>query len=215
MQKTIYARKKYAIIFAYCIYSTDTKLMQTMPPQSLKDLRELTSRVASGTSDVRLGAATLATLNNMISSPATTAISTTSVIAKANQVNPSTLTRLAYALGYSKFSQLQRVFRDHVEQNAHFYTTRVNRLISNPHSQPNSLFNAIVAQESANVASLAGDIDEDKLKQAIDLIISTRKVRFHGRRQFFSLAAFFSYGLGLIRERVDILQDDVHGISHH
>src|SRR5690606_30222236 len=46
------------------------------------------------------------------------------------------------------------------------------------------------------------------------LLREAREVRIHGLRQFYSLATFFSYGLGLIRDRVSILGEAGHGVAH-
>lgn len=163
-----------------------------------------------------MGAASIEALKYMIENPALTAISSMTKLAENNKVNPSTLTRMAHALGYDKFSDFQRLFRDHIEKYAHFYTMRANRLISPPLIDPDtdSVFNTIILEEANNVSTLAQSGETETHQKIVSLFINARKIRFYGRRQFFSLAAFYSYCLGLIRERVDIMQDDVHGISH-
>ncbi len=190
--------------------------MNKLPPQTLDDLRELLISVDQGSSSLRLGNATTKTLKNMLSSPANTAISTMSSIAAANAVNPSTLTRMAHTLGYRKFSELHKLFKDHFEAGSRFYSDKVNKLIESERqaNKPSQIFDQVVSKEKDNVASLNANISRQACQEVVDLLINARKVRFHGRRQFYCLAAFYSYCLGLIREHVDILQDDVHGISH-
>ena len=185
-------------------------------PNTFNELRKLLVQIETGSASFRLGAASIETLKYMVDNPAYTAVSTMTNIAKMNKVNPSTLTRLAYTLGYDKFSNFQRLFRDYVEENAHFYTTRANRLIHPPTVEPrnDTVFNTVVKEEAKNIVSLSGDEQVAVHQAIVDLLVSARKVRFYGRRQFFSLAVFYSYCLGLIRERVDIMQDDVHGLSH-
>ena len=188
--------------------------MAILTPKTFDELRELLIALEHGDSSLRLGNATVKTLKNMLSSPANTAISTMSNIAKANDVNPSTLTRMAHTLGYKKFSHLQKIFKDHFEGGTHFYTDKVNKLISGKQDKHIPIFDDIVLRETDNVASLSTNISRHANQEVVNLLIQARKVRFYGRRQFYSLAAFYSYCLGLIREHVDILQDDVHGISH-
>lgn len=185
-------------------------------PATFKELKKQLFQIDAKSSSVRLGAASVKTLKYMIENPANTAVSTMTSIAKANNVNPSTLTRLAYTLGYDKFSAFQQVFRNYVEEHAHFYTMRANRLIHLPSIDPqsDSIFNIVVQEEAKNIVSLADSKQTKTHQKIVDLFINARKVRFYGRRQFFSLATFYSYCLGLIRERVDMMQDDVHGISH-
>ncbi len=185
-------------------------------PDTFNELRKLLVQIETGSASFRLGAASIETLKYMVENPAYTAVSTMTNIAKMNEVNPSTLTRLAYTLGYDKFSNFQRLFRDYVEENAHFYTTRANRLIHPPTVEPrnDTIFNTVVKEEAKNIVSLSTDEQVEAHQAIVNLLVNARKVRFYGRRQFFSLAVFYSYCLGLIRERVDIMQDDVHGLSH-
>ena len=185
-------------------------------PNNYNELRKLLIQIEANSAKFRLGTASIETLKYMVDNPAYTAVSTMTSIAKANNVNPSTLTRLAYSLGYNKFSNFQRLFRDYVEENAHFYTARANRLVHPPTVDPqhDSLFDTVIKEEAKNIVSLLHDERSDHYQNIVNLLANSRKVRFYGRRQFFSLAVFYSYCLGLIRERVDIMQDDVHGLSH-
>ena len=185
-------------------------------PNNFNELKQLLAEMEAGKASVRLGTASIATLQYMIENPAYTAVSTMSSIAHARQVNPSTLTRLAHALGYKKFSDFQRLFRDYIEAHAHYYTTRANRLMELPRleSRNESLFDTVITEEANNIASLLAG-EKIKIHQDIvNMLVRARKVRFYGRRQFSSLAIFYSYCLGLIRERVDVMRDDIHGSSH-
>ncbi len=185
-------------------------------PATFNELKKLLIQIETRSSSFQLGATSIKILMYMIENPAYTAVSTMTSIAKINNVNPSTLTRLAYTLGYNKFSSLQRLFRDYIEENAHFYTKRANRLIQTPiiDQESDSIFDTIIKEEAKNIVSLIHDEQSKMHQDIVNLLVKARKVRFYGRRQFFSLAVFYSYCLGLIRERVDIMQDDVHGLSH-
>lgn len=192
--------------------------MPAAPPQTLAELRQLTTDIENRHSLIRLGGTALVTLKSMLNEPANTAVSTITSLAAAHDINPSTLTRLAQNLGYQKFSNLQKVFRDHVEGNAHFYTRRVDRLLDEAeHRAPSDsdhLFNDIVEEEIANIASLTANLNPQAAQRIILLFARARKIRFHGRRQFYSLACFYVYTLGLIRDNVGTLQNEVDGISY-
>jgi len=185
-------------------------------PSTLNQLRILFAQIEAKETTIHLGATSIKILKYMIENPAYSAVSTMTSIAKVNGVNASTLTRLAYALGFDKFSRFQRLFRDYVEENAHFYTIRANRLIhpSQIISAKTSLFDTVINEEAKNIVSLIDDNQSETRHDIVELLIQARKVRFYGRRQFFSLSVFCAYCLGLIRENVDIMQDDVHGLSH-
>lgn len=209
--------KKYCIIGAQsCRTNGGISLNTATTPEDYQALKALLEQIRSGTAPVRLGNASTRTLQHMVDNPARTAVSTMTSIAQATQVNPSTLTRLAYALGFRKFTGLQALFRDYIEANAHFYTQRINRLIQLP-SRDNageSIFNRVLREEAENIIALVSAESETVLNAIVDKLATARKVRFYGRRQFYSLAAFYCYCLGLIRENVDTMQDELHGLSH-
>lgn len=185
-------------------------------PENFIELKQLVFELENGSTSTHLGSASIRALKYMVDNPAYTAVSTMTAIARANNVNPSTLTRLAYTLGFDKFSKFQRLFRGYVEENAHFYTARATRLVQLPplDMQRDSVFNTVIKEEAKNIVSLLTSEQSEMHENIVERLVRARKVRFYGRRQFFSLAVFYSYCLGLIRERVDIMQDDVHGTSH-
>lgn len=185
-------------------------------PQNFDQLQQLLALIEARSAPVRPGAASLRSLRFMIDNPAYCAVSTMTDIARKNAVNPSTLTRLAYTLGFPRFSALQNLFREHIEQQTHFYTTRATRLIEPTASGPesSSLFDTVIHEEAKNVVSLASGSNRETQDEIVNMLVTARKVRFYGRRQFFSLAVFFAYCLGLIREGVDTMRDDIHETSH-
>ncbi len=201
-----------------CIEWRETTLDAVNAPENFQSLRTLIKQIRAGAAPIRLGVASTRALQHMVDNPASTAVSTMTSIAHNNRVNPSTLTRLAYALGFEKFTDLQALFREYIEENAHFYTHRVNRLISLPRSgsdsDADSVFDRVIREEAENILSLLSTTHQSPLEAIVEKLSTARKVRFYGRRQFYSLAVFYSYCLGLIRERVDIMQDDIHGLSH-
>lgn len=185
-------------------------------PTTLRELSSLLMLVKTNSSRLRLGASSKQILQYMLDNPAYTAVTTMTRIAKKNHINPSTLTRLAHNLGFDKFSDFQQLFKTYFEENAHFYTRRANRLLDTAPklNQSRELFETVINEEVGNLRSLTLLKDTETNQAIVNLFVKARKIRFYGRRQFFSLATFYAYCLGLIRERVDIMQDDVHGASH-
>jgi len=183
----------------------------------LRSLKELLSKIRSGTSTITLGTRAFNVLARLIDEPQMTAVSSITDLARILEVNASTLTRLAKRLGYRGFNELQSVFRRHiVDSGASYYSRQVDQLIHPAADTDHALdvFNQVVEDELENLRKLRNGIDVSLLSEAAMLLKNARKVRVHGLRQFYSLANFFTYGLGLIRDRVSGLGDAGHGVAH-
>ncbi len=164
-----------------------------------------------------LGPRAFQTLAQLVDEPRMSAVSSITDLADKLGVNPSTLTRLSKKLDFAGFSDLQSVFRRHVAGlDNTYYSRQVDQLIQPGEVGDKALnvFLKVVEDESANLRKLVSDVNPALLSQASGMLSSARKVRIHGLRQFYSLANFFSYGLGLIRNRVSILGEAGHGVAH-
>ena len=187
------------------------------PAKDLDELQYLLGRIKQRKSSIKLGRRSFSTLTGMIDNPRHTALSSISEIAREMNVNASTLTRLSKRLGYSGFSEFQNVFREHISQEPNFYSDKLNRLLSdeNPDEYKNlSLIANVAHDETSNISVMLKNIQPQTLDAITEKISNAKSVRIHGLRQFFSLACFLSYGLGMIRDNVDVLGDSGHGVVH-
>ncbi len=155
----------------------------------------------------------------MVDEPSQSAVSSISVLANRFGVNPSTLTRLSKRLGYAGFNELQSVFRGYVSGDTRsWYSRRVGALVASEADAVDDPTLAVllraVRDESSNLTRLAEGIDTLDVHTASELMCHSRNLRVHGLRQFYSLANFLSYGLGLIRDGVSMLGDGGHGVAH-
>lgn len=187
-------------------------------PESLGDLNNLVTDIDAGNRAIRIGPTALRTLRSLLESPAKTAVSSISELASIHEVNPSTLSRLSTTLGFSGFSAFQKLFRDHIDYNSNYYSSRASRLISGYRSadEGNQAMVDVVSDELRNIDAMAEKLDDRTLSRTADLVIAAQKVGMFGRRQFFSLAAFMAYALGLIRQDVELLQpipDTAHSLN--
>ena len=131
-------------------------------------------------------------------------------------MNASTLTRLAKRLGYSGFSEFQWVFRRHLTEYSEYYNERVGKLAEAEDISVEglALINQIANEESVNISNLIKNIDPIALEQSATMLAGSQCVRIHGLRQYYSVACFISYCLGMIRDQVGVLGDSGHGIAH-
>ncbi len=187
-------------------------------PRTVEQLRELALAIGRGDAPVSLGGKAHAVLARLVERPEEVAFRSISELAEILGVNPSTLTRLATRLGYTGFADFQGVFRENLSQNSrHFYTRQAHRLLDPVDTAPpgNELSVVVqLAQESINnVEGFLSQLDAADLAGATRLLAHARRVRIHGLRQIHSLASFLTYGLGMIRADVSLLDGPGLGVA--
>lgn len=181
-----------------------------MPPQTLDQLTELLMAISQGSATVRLGPKAHDVLARLVAQPERVAVSTISELANLMEVNASTLTRLAKSLGYNGFNDFQAVFRQPLaEGGADFYSQQADKLLrAQADSAELDSFQRIVNESMQNLQQCLRQLDGQQLGNAARLLAEAPRVRVYAERQFFSLAGFLRYGLGMIRPGVVQLQPD-------
>jgi DNA-binding MurR/RpiR family transcriptional regulator len=178
-------------------------------------LASLLIDIKSNKTQLKLGSRALSVLDGMIESPNQSALYSISHLAKTFEVNPSTLTRLAKTLGFSKFSEFQNVFRNFTANTDSFYSKRADELFKGDSGHDGlDLAAKIANDENINIATMLGNINAKTLDGAVDALHQANRIRAHGLRQSYPIADYLSYGLGLIRKNVSVLSVAEHGIVH-
>lgn len=185
------------------------------PPASLEELHEHLAGAGAGRGDARLGRRSTEVLAGMLAAPRQAAVYTISELGTAFGVHPSTLTRLAKALGYRGFSEFQAVFRRHVAGTGHFYSEQASQLREVTGNQHDSLalFSRIARDERANIQGMLNNLDAATVQAVARRLAAAQRVRVLGLRQSYSLAGYLSYGLGMLRDDVAVLSPE-HGLAH-
>lgn len=187
-----------------------------LAPRSIEALRELAMRVGRDGGGLALGGKAHKVLARLVERPEEVAVRTITELATTLGVNASTLTRLATRLGYTGFVDFQTVFRDGLAQrHRHFYSQQAERLVSGAAVRPDAAapgrseeMNTVIqlARESIdNVEGFLAQLGADDLRRAAQLLAKAPRVRIHGLRQFGALASFLTYGLGMVRADVGLL----------
>lgn len=187
-------------------------------PRSIEALRELAVAIGRGEAPVSLGSKAHAVFARLVAQPEAVAFRTITELSDDFGVNPSTLTRLATRLGFSGFADFQAVFRDSLSRNSrHFYTQQAHRLMDRPLARETTAEMDVVvklAQESINnVEGFLSQLEPDELRSAAQRLATARRVRVHGLRQIHSLASFLTYGLGMVRADVSLLDGPGLGVA--
>lgn len=195
--------------------SETTNIEQQTAPTSLEQLGALLNDIKSGDSHLKLGPSALRVLVGMINNPNQSALYSISHLAKTFSVNPSTLTRLAKALGFSGFSVFQDIFRNYTANTDSFYSSRADELVKGEFNHKGlDLAAKIANDENNNIVNMLSNINAETLDAVVETIYKAHRIRTHGLRQSYPIANYLSYGLGLIRKNVSVLSIAEHGIVH-
>ena len=171
---------------------------QTPKPTSLDGLRELIAR-DSGRLTPRMRDAARHALEH----PKDMALSTIATIAAAADMAPSAFVRMAKALGFDGFSDLQRLFlaplQDAIrptfrERIRHFGGEQA---LDNP-ADPAEVLHAFSRANIVSLQHLAADAGALPLRQAIALIRGARMVYVLGLRRSYAVAAYLAYALNRV-----------------
>jgi DNA-binding MurR/RpiR family transcriptional regulator len=142
------------------------------------------------------------------------ALNTTATIAADLEIQPSTLIRFAKELGYSGFSDLQRVFRQRLIEGE---PTVRERVYSEETARPGplnvrDLLQTCVAAHVAALNDLLTHCDADSLARAVDMLRQARHVYIAGLRRSRPIAAYLAYALTR-SERASSLLDFAGGMA--
>jgi len=137
------------------------------------------------------------------------ALETLSVMARESQLTPSIFVRLAKAMGFDGFSDMQKLFRAPLHE---AYPTSLSERISHIQGDEvvrdpadiGAMGQSFCRANSASLAHLGGRLGELPLNAAIDRIMAARTVHIIGIDRSFPVAAYFSYALR--RARVQAIQ---------
>ncbi|MCR4266344.1 MurR/RpiR family transcriptional regulator [Nitratireductor sp. ZSWI3] len=178
------------------------------PPRSIDELRDLVVSIRRQQSDILLGDKALDALAKLVDAPERAAVRTISELGELLSVNASTLTRLAKKLGFAGFSDFQSVFRAEIaDDERYFYSRQAGRLLSTVPTgvEEVGVFERLARETAANVDGFMGQLDAGALHEAASLLAGAPRVRVHGVRQFHAFASFLTYGLGMLRSDVALL----------
>ena len=192
------------------------KTSEAQVPRTLEELRELALHIARNEASVSLGAKAHSVLAKLVDMPEQAAVRSISELAQTLNVNASTLTRLAKRLGFDGFSDFQSVFRNAIADNSrNFYSRQVGRLLATDTEplEETAVFDKLAHETAANMQGFISQLDPATLHSAARALAHAKRVRIHGVRQFHALASFLTYGLGMLRSDVSLLNAPQLGIA--
>ncbi len=141
------------------------------------------------------------------------AVSTISELSSAAGVQPSAFMRFCQLMGYSGYSQMQRMFRETYAQRWPDYATRLENLRASGDGTPTALLAEFVEAGRSSLENLANSTDAKTLETAVSLLADAPMIHIIGLSRAFPVATYFAYAL----EKMDvpaILHDKTGNLSH-
>ena len=190
--------------------------MESRAPINLEELRQLYIKIRNGEHATRLTDRTLAVLKHMLDEPSETAAKSISEIARENDINISSITRLAQKLGFEGFPSLKDLFRSNLKQRKSFYSEQVKKFLQKGHVGHNgktSLLERVIQDEWSNVMLMTDAFDEERFTTIIKLMADADRILIVGLRSSYPLAHYLGFYLKMIRDRVTLLGQAGHTLA--
>jgi DNA-binding MurR/RpiR family transcriptional regulator len=178
------------------------------PPATIAEFRERLAAVTD-TLPRRLQACATHVAANMDR----IAVSTVAELATRAGVAPSAFMRFCQILGFSGFSEMQRLFRDSYAPPWPDYATRLENLKSAGPGTPGALVAEFVEAGHLSLESLAKSLDEAALAQSVATLTAADTIHIIGSRRAYPVAAYLAY----VFEKMQvpcILHDGVGRLDH-
>lgn len=185
-------------------------------PKSLEELRHLYIKIRNGEHATRLTDRTLAVLKRMLDEPNETATKSISEIARENDINISSITRLAQKLGFDGFPSLKDLFRSNLKQRKSFYSEQAIKFLQKGyagHDGKTSLLERVIQDEWSNVMLMADAFDEQRFATIIKLMVNAERILILGLRSSYPLAHYLGFYLKMIRDRVTLIGQAGHTLA--
>ena len=141
------------------------------------------------------------------------AVSTVAELAAGADVPPSALMRFCQILGFSGFSDMQRMFREAYSPGWPDYSTRLSNLKAEGSGSPSALLAEFIEAGRLSLESLAKTVDEPTLARSVALLAAAETVHVIGLRRSFPVACYLAY----VFEKMSVpamLHDGVGKLDH-
>ena len=140
------------------------------------------------------------------------AFSTSAVVSKGCQVSESSVIRLATALDYAGYSEMQRALQVVLKCRL----SMSNRLDLVHDSDSESVMNMVLQKGMDGIQRTMHTISSQNFQKAVELLVNAKRVFLFGSRSSYSLIHFFGLELGWIRDNVltiNMQQPEIDALS--
>jgi DNA-binding MurR/RpiR family transcriptional regulator len=144
-----------------------------------------------------------------LENPSVMALETIANIARTAKAQPSAVIRFAKALGYSGFSEMQRIYQGHVAEQSASYKERIRSEMEHGDFQssdtPRSLLHQYCDANIVSLRNLEAGVDPATLEKAVKLIRNASHIYIMAQRRSFPVANFLMYMLSHVDCRTHLL----------
>ncbi len=148
----------------------------------------------------------------VLANPEKIAVSTVAELAEAAGVQPSAFMRFCQTLGFSGYSDMQRLYREAYAQRWPDYPTRLSRLRDRSGNAAHLLGDFIEAGHKS-LSLLSENLDVAALDRAVILLGKAATIHVVGLRRSLPVASYLSYVLDKMKFPV-LLHSAVGGVVH-
>jgi DNA-binding MurR/RpiR family transcriptional regulator len=145
-----------------------------------------------------------------LGNPDAMALSTVAEIARDAGAPPSAVIRFANALGYSGFTDLQRIYRERLVARSATYRERIEQM-RRAGGDLGHVLPQLVDSSMHELERMRGHLDPRRLQKATEFVLGAGTVFLLAQRRAFPVAAYLAYGLAQLEVRA-ILLDSVGGM---
>ncbi len=124
------------------------------------------------------------------------AVSTVAALAQDAGVQPSAFMRFCQLMGFSGFSELQKIFRQDYTQRWPNYSARLDALRAETGGNPHDLLVEFVDTGRASLESLTTTVDPGALQNAVDILAAAPTIHLIGLKRAFPIAYYLAYAFG-------------------
>ena len=121
------------------------------------------------------------------------AVSTVAELAAGAEVQPSALIRFCQIMGFSGFSEMQKIFRSSYTHSRPDYATRLKDLHKAGAGSPSALLAEFVEAGRKSLETLANTVDARALDRSVAMLAKAETIHVVGMRRSFPVAAYLAY----------------------
>ncbi len=121
------------------------------------------------------------------------AVSTVADMAEGAGVQPSAFMRFCQIMGFSGFSEMQRLFRETFVGGWPDYSTRLQHMREKAEGSPPALLAEFVEAGRASLENLLKTVDPLALEQAVEVLAAANMIHIIGLRRSFPVASYMAY----------------------
>lgn len=131
----------------------------------------------------------------IVQHPNRAALETVAELSHAASVRPPTMVRFAQALGFTGFTDMQRVLRARLVARTPTYRERINEAVDKAPKEPVGVLSDFIASSRESLQVLESEVTADDMRRAVELLSAAERVHVMGMRRSFPVASYLAYNL--------------------